>query len=96
MYCCYMVRTFNVASIPEEKARPLEPVNGKNSTRQVILTQTRVNLNMGDVYSGAGSAVADYNFRKNGLLSTLSNWLSKSAFKVVKELIVHPTTQFWQ
>ena len=53
------------------------------------LTQAKVNLKVGDVYSGAGSAVANYNFRESGLLSTLSNHLSKSTFKVVKELIVH-------
>jgi len=49
----------------------------------------QVILKVGDVYSGAGSAVAHYNFRESGLLSTLSSQLSKSTLKVVKELVLH-------
>lgn len=49
----------------------------------------QVDLKVGDVYSGAGSAVVHYNFRESGLLSSLSDQLSKTTLKVVKELILH-------
>jgi len=49
----------------------------------------KVNLKVGDIYSGAGSAVAYYNFRESGLLSVLSGQLSTSTLRVVKELVLH-------
>ncbi|VAW47073.1 hypothetical protein MNBD_GAMMA04-277 [hydrothermal vent metagenome] len=49
----------------------------------------QVNLKVGNVYSGAGTAVAYYNFRESGLLSVLSSQLPKNASKAVKELVLH-------
>lgn len=50
---------------------------------------SKVNLKVGDLYSGAGSAVAYYNFRESGLLSTLSSQLSKGSSRIIKELVLH-------
>jgi len=49
----------------------------------------QVNLKVGDIYSGSGTAVAYYNFRESGLLSVLANQLTKSSSRVIKELVLH-------
>jgi transposase len=52
-------------------------------------SHAQVDVKVGDVYSGAGSAVAYYNFQESGLLSALSDRLSKTTLKVVRELVLH-------
>lgn len=49
----------------------------------------KVDLKVGDVYSGSGSAVAHFHLRQSGLLSVLSDHLSATTLGVVKELLLH-------
>ncbi len=52
-------------------------------------TRDDINLKVGDVYSGAGTAVAYYHFAESGLRAALSSQLSKSSSRVIMELVLH-------
>ena len=49
----------------------------------------RADLKVGNVYSGAGMAVTHFHLRESGLLSILSQHLSKETYRVIKELLLN-------
>ena len=54
-----------------------------------LLAQQQQSFDVGDVYRGAGSAVAFWHMKKNGMFKVLDKHLSRSASDVLKELIIH-------
>jgi len=54
-----------------------------------LLAQQQQSFDVGDVYRGAGSAVAFGHMKKNGMFKVLDKHLSRSASDVLKELVIH-------
>lgn len=54
-----------------------------------LLGEGQVDLHTGDVFRGAGSAVAFEHMKASGMLKVLDQHLSRSSFEVVKELVIH-------
>jgi len=54
-----------------------------------LLTEQQVNYEVGDVYRGAGTAVAFSHLKKSGMFKVLDKHLSRRGSDVLKELVIH-------
>ena len=54
-----------------------------------LLAQQQVSYEVGDIYRGAGSAVAFGHMKESGMFKALDKNLSRSGSDVLKELVIH-------
>lgn len=55
----------------------------------LLSNETKLDFEVGDIYKGAGSAVAFEHLKKSGLFSVLDKHLSRRASEILRELIIH-------
>lgn len=54
-----------------------------------LLAEQKVIYEVGDVYRGAGTAVAFWHMKASGMFKVLDNHISRRGFDVIKELVIH-------
>jgi len=54
-----------------------------------LLAKQKVTYEVGDVYRGAGTAVAFWHMKASGMFKVLDKHISRRGFDVIKELVIH-------